>query len=71
VDRFSVFVDTENADIQIIARILEIVGITAKKSDLLFGSENEPNIGVPLIAIELITAALIKRDDIAAQSCLA
>src|SRR5260370_31427782 len=39
-DRLAVFVNTKNAHIEIKARILEVVGIAAEKSHLLFGRED-------------------------------
>ena len=63
-----VFISPENADIEIEARIFEIVRIAAVKGHLLFRRENNANIVVTLVAVKMINTALIKRDHIGAQA---
>ena len=65
--RLAVFVSAENADIEIVARILEVIGIAAVKGHLLLGREDDPHIVVAFVAIQMVNAALVKRDDIGAQ----
>jgi hypothetical protein len=65
--RLAVFIDPENGKVQVVARIREVVRIAAVKRNLLFGREDEPDIRVPLVAIEPILAALIERDDLAVK----
>src|SRR5207302_3484703 len=63
-----VFISTENADIEIEAGILEIVGIATVKSHLLFRRENNPDVVVTFVTVKMIEPALIKRDDIGAEA---
>ena len=67
--RLAVFVGAEDTDIEIEARIFEIIRIAAVKSDLLFGSKDKPYVVVTLGTIKVIGAALVKRDHIGTQSC--
>ena len=63
-----VFISPENANIEIEAGIFEIVRIAAVKSHLLLGRENNPDVVVTFVTIKMISAALIKRDDVRAQT---
>ena len=60
----AIFVNAEQADIEIVARILEIVGITAEESHLLFGGEDQADVIIALVSIEVVRAALIQGNDI-------
>ena len=66
--RLPVFVDAKDADIEIITRILEIVGIAAVKSDLLLRREDDANVVVSFVLIEMVKAALIKCDHVRAEA---
>ncbi len=66
-DRNAVFVSAEERDVQVVARILEVVRIAAEKGDIELRREHQPHVGVLLVAIEMILAAVVKRDHIAAQ----
>ena len=68
--RLPVFVSAENADIEIEARVFEIVRIAAIKRDLLLRREDQAHVIVAFEAIKMVDAALIKRDDIGAQAGL-
>ena len=61
--RDAILIDAEKADIETVARELEVVGISAEEGDLLLGGENEANVGVAAVAVEVILAALVERDD--------
>ena len=65
--RLSIFVGAEDADIEIEARILEVIGIAAVERRLLLGREDDPHIVVAFVAIQIVNAALIERDHIGAQ----
>ena len=65
--RLAVLVGAEEADVQVEARILEVVRVAAVEGDLLFGGEDQADIGVFLEAVEVVLAALVERDDVAAQ----
>ena len=64
--RLVVLVDAEEADVEVVARILEVVGIAAEEGDLLLRGEDQADVGVLLVAIEVILAALVEGDDVAA-----
>src|SRR5947207_15752147 len=66
--RLPIFINPENADIEIEAGIFEIVRIAAVKSHLLLGHENNPDVVVTFVTIKMISAALRKRDDVRAQT---
>src|SRR6266567_9442915 len=68
--RLAVFVGAEDTDIEIEARVIEIVRVAAVKSDLLFGSKDKPYVVVTLETIKVIGAALVKRDHVGTQSSL-
>ena len=63
--RLAVLVDAEKADVEIVARIREVVRIAAVEGDLLLRSEHQANVRVMLETIEVILPALIERDDLA------
>src|SRR5437016_12668680 len=67
--RLPVLVGAEEANIQIIAWILEIIRVTAEEGNLLLGRENKANIGVALELVKVIKTALIKSHDITPQPC--
>ena len=66
----AVFVGAKEADIEIEARILEVIRVAAVEGGLLLGREDQAHIGILLEAVKVILAALVERDDIAAQACL-
>ena len=70
LDRLVVFVNAEEADVEIVTRIGEIVGVAAVEGDLLLGGEDKPDIGVAFEAVKVVLAALVERDDVAAQAGL-
>ena len=66
--RISVFVGTEDANIEIEPRIFEIVRIAAVKRDLFLRREHQPHIVVTFVAVKVKLSALVKRDHIGTQS---
>ena len=66
--RLPVFVGPEEGDIEAETRILEIVRVPTVEGDLLVWSEDESDVGVALVAIEVISTALIEGDDVAAEA---
>ncbi len=64
----SVLVHAKQADVQIVARVFEIVGIAAEERDGLLWSEHQADIGVALVAIQVIEPTVIKRNHVAAQA---
>ena len=67
VNRFVVFIDPEKRDVEIVARVFEIIGIASEKRGRLFRRKDQPDIGVFFVAIEMVGAAIIKRDNVAPQ----
>jgi hypothetical protein len=65
--RLIVLIDAKEADIEVVAGELEIVGIAAEEGDVFFGGEDEADVGVFFILVEMIFAALKERDDVAAK----
>src|SRR3954447_7977344 len=68
--RLAVLVSPEDADIEIVARVFEIIRIAAVKRDLLFRSKHQSDVIVSLVAVKMIQPALIERNDIRPQSGL-
>ncbi len=60
VHRLVVLVDAEEADIQIVARIFEIVGIAAEEGDRFLRSEHQAHVGVLFVAVQMILAAVVE-----------
>src|SRR5262249_20765637 len=58
--RLPVFVSAKDRNIEIVARIFEIIGIAAAKRDLSLGGEGQPHVVVTSVAIKMILSALIK-----------
>ena len=65
--RLAVLVDAEEADVEIVARILEVVRVAAEEGDVLLRREDQPHVGVLLVAVEMVLPALVERDHVAAQ----
>ena len=66
--RLAVFVGAEKADIEVEARILEVVGIAAEEGDLLLGGEHQAHIGVLLEPVQMVRPALIQGHHIGAET---
>ena len=52
--RLVVLVDAEEADVEVVARVLEVVRVAAEEGDLLLGGEDEADVGVLLEPVEVI-----------------
>ena len=70
VGGLAVLVGAEEADVEVVAGILEVVGIAAEEGDVELGREDEPDVGVLLVRVEVVLPALIERDHVAAQAGL-
>ena len=66
--RLAVFVGPEEADVEVVAGKLEVVGIAAKECDLLLGREDEPHVGIFLGSVKMVEATLMERDHVAPQA---
>jgi len=51
---FVVLVDAEKGHVEAVARVLEVIRIAAEVGDVAFGSEDEPDVGVFLVAIKVV-----------------
>src|SRR5688500_1343622 len=63
----TVVVDAEKTNVEVEARILEVVGVAAEESDVVLRGHHEANIGELPVLIEVILPALVERDDLTAQ----
>ena len=70
LDRLAVLVHAEERHVEVVARIREVVGIAAEERDLLLGREDQPDVGVFLVAIQPVLAALVERHDVGPQAGL-
>ena len=70
LDRLTIFVNAEDANIEVVPGILEIIGIATVKRDLLLGREDQSHVIVPFVAIKMVHAALIQSDNVGAQPSL-
>ena len=52
--RLVVLVDAEEADVEVVARILEVVRVAAEEGDLLLRGEDQADVGVLLEAVEVV-----------------
>src|SRR5439155_5423215 len=68
--RLAVFVGAKDANIEIETRVFKVVRVAAEKSDLLFGRKNEAHVIVTFVPVKMVSATLIKRDDVRTQSSL-
>ena len=68
MDRLVVLVDTEEGDVQVIAREGEVVGIAAKKRGFEFRRKHQAHIGVLFVFVEVVNFARVERDHVAAQA---
>src|SRR5579871_5563326 len=67
LERLTVFVNPEETDVEVVTRVLEIIDIAAEGGDGAFRREHQTDIGVFPVSIEMIEAALVERDHVAAQ----
>ena len=66
----AVLVGAEEADVEVVARVLEVVGVAAEEGDGELGGEDEPDVGVFLEGVEVVAAAVVERDDVAPKTRL-
>ncbi len=57
-----VLVDAEEREVEIVARVAEVVGIAAVERGLLLGRHDQAHVGVALVAIERVLAAAVELD---------
>ena len=59
----AVLVGAQERDVEVVARVGEVIGLAAEKSDAGLGSEHQPQIGVLLVAVEIEALARVELDD--------
>ena len=62
----SALVRAEQRDIEVVARVREVVGVASVERDRELGREDQADVGVLLVAIQVVPSAAIERDDVAA-----
>ena len=66
-DRLIVFIDSEKSEIEIISREHEVVRIPPEEGNGEFRGKNQPDILKTLVAIKVVFAAVVERNNIAAD----
>ena len=70
VQRLAVLIDAEEGHVQVVARIGEVIRIAAEEGRLLLGRKDQAHVGVSLVLVEPVLAALVERDHVGAQAGL-
>ena len=68
MNRLIIFINTEQREIEIVAWIFEVVRVTAQERNLEFRRKHETHVGVLLVGVQVVLAALIKRNHVVAHS---
>ena len=68
--RLAVLIRPEKANVEVVTRILEVVGVAAEERDVELWSEDQPNVCILLVCVEVVLAALIESDDLVAVAVL-
>ena len=67
LDRLAIFVNAKKGHVEVVARIGEIIRVAAEERGLALRREDQPHIGVFLVAVKPVFAAMIERNDVGAQ----
>src|SRR5262249_33226813 len=65
--RFTILISAEEGDVEVVARIFEIVWVTTKKSHFEFWRKNQAHIGVLLVLIQMVECPRVKGLHVAAD----
>src|SRR2546428_8650735 len=68
--RWAFCVTAKDLNSEMKSGVLMVVGPPAIKRDLLFGRKDEAHVIVTLVPVKMVSATLIKRDDVRTQSGL-
>ncbi len=68
--RLAALVDAQERDVQAEAGVLEVVVVPAVEGDRLLGREDEADVVEALVGVQVVTPALVQRDDLGVQPCL-
>ena len=64
LDRLVVLVDAEEADVEVVARVLEVIRVAAEEGGLLLRGEDDADVGVLLERVEVVLPAGVERDHV-------
>ena len=64
----TVFVCAQQADVEVEARKVEVVRISAELGDLELRRENQAHIVVAFVAIQIVDTTVVQRDNIATNA---
>ena len=68
MNRLVVFVNTEEGDVEVIARVGKIVGVATEKCRLKFRRKHQAHIGVFLVSVQVVNFARVESNNVAAQA---
>ncbi len=68
--RLSMLVNPEEADIEVKAGKLKVIGVAAKETGLLLGRKNEADVGIFFVAVEIVARSPEESDHFADQAGL-
>jgi hypothetical protein len=68
VDGRAVLVGAEERDVEVVARVREVVGVAAEERDRLLGGEHEAHVRVLLVAVEPVLGPPVELDHLAPQA---
>ena len=64
MNRLVIFIDAHQRHVDIEARKIKVVGVAAEEGRLKFRRKHQTDVGIFLITIKIVLAALIKRYDV-------
>ena len=68
MQRLAILVYAEERHVEVVARISKVVRISPVKGRLLLGSEHQAHVGVGLVPVKPVLAAVVKRHHVRAQA---
>src|SRR2546430_16400229 len=63
----AILVSPQERDVEVVTREVEVVGIAAEEGDGELGREDEADVLEAAVPVQIVAAAVIKRDDVAAD----
>src|SRR5207248_9861327 len=67
VEGLAALVGAEEGDVEVVAREVEVVGIAAEEGDGELRREDEAHVLEAPVLVQMVAAAVIERDDVAAD----
>ncbi len=65
-----VLVGPEEADVEAVAGVFEVIRVSAEEGDVELGGEDHADVGVDLVGVEVVLAALVELHDVVAELVL-